>query len=352
MTKSLRVGILGAGTAAAGHAHAYTQLPGVSIKALWNRTKTKAEAFAGKLNQPNLQIYDHWETLIEEAEIDVLSITTGEFLRREPVVAALEKGLHLLVEKPYSITLADAQAMTAAAQTRDTISAISLNWRYAPGMQLAWRGLREGWIGRMLDLQLSWRFKGSPRSMREWLPWATDEFTLLAGGGSHEFDRARFLTGCEFVRVVGSVRTVTHSKEPAYIMPGAYSLVAAMTENVWGDFRLTITTGQPAWTLTVNGEEGTLQVAHDRVLLRQVGETEERTIEVAAADQKPAGITMMQHTWDRLIADFVQAIRRGDRSETPHLPTLIDGLRGQEIIAAAQLAETEQRWVALAEMRS
>ncbi len=351
MPNNLRVGILGVGTAAMGHATAYAQLPGVTINALWNRTKSKAEAFAGKLNQPDLKIYDDWEALIEEAEIDVLSITTGEFLRREPVIAALEKGLHVLVEKPYSITLADAQAMTVAAQARDTISAISLNWRYAPGVQLAWHELRKGLIGDILDVALSWRFRGSPRSMQEWLPWATEECTLLAGGGSHEFDRARFLTGCEFVRIVGSVRSITHSKEPAFTMPGAYSLVAELTEGVWGDFHLTITTGQPAWTLVVNGEEGTLEVAHDRVFLRQAGEKEQRVIEVPAADQKPEGVMMMQHTWNCLIADFVKAIRQGDRSATPHLPTLTDGLRGQEVIAAAQLAETEKRWVALAEMK-
>ncbi|MCB0064693.1 MAG: Gfo/Idh/MocA family oxidoreductase [Caldilineaceae bacterium] len=351
MSTNLRVGILGVGTAAAGHAHAYAQLPDVTINALWNRTKTKAETFAGKLNQSDLQIYDHWESLIENVEIDVLSITTGEFLRREPVVAALERGLHVLVEKPYSIALEDAIAMTAAAQHRNTISAISLNWRYAPGVQLAWRGLREGWIGHMLDIQQSWRFRGSPRSMQEWLPWATEEITLLAGGGSHEFDRARFLTGCEFVRLVGAVHTVTYSKEPEFIMPGAYSLVAELTGGLWGDFRLTITTGQPAWTLVVNGEEGTLEVAHDRVFLRQADDKEQRSIEVPVADQKPDGVPMIQHTWDQLIADFVKAIRKGDRSATPHLPTLTDALRGQEVIAAAELAAAEQRWVAIQEMR-
>lgn len=351
MANNLRVGILGVGTAAMGHATAYAQLPGVTINALWNRTRSKAEAFAGKLNQPDLKIYDDWETLIEQAEIDVLSVTTAEFLRREPLLAALEKGLPVLVEKPYSITLADAQAMTTAAQACDTISAISLNWRYAPGVQLAWRALREDIIGCILDVQLNWRFSGSPRSMQQWLPWATDEIMLLGGGGSHEFDRARFLTGCEFVRLVGSVRSITHAKEPEFTITGAYSLVAELTEGVWGDFHLTITTGQPAWTLVVNGEEGTLEVAHDRVFLRQAGEKEQRVIEVPAADQKPDGITMMQHTWNCLIADFVKAIRQGDRSATPHLPTLTDGLRGQEIIAAAQLAETEQRWVSLTEVK-
>jgi len=351
MSNTIRVGILGAGTAAAGHATAYTQLPGVTISALWNRTKARAEAFASKRNQPDLQIYDHWETLIEEAEIDVLSITTGEFLRREPVIAALEKGLHVLVEKPYSIGLADAIAMTDAAAARDTISAISLNWRYAPGVQLAWRGLREGWIGRILDVQQSWRFSGTPRSMREWLPWATEEITLLGGGGSHEFDRARFLTGCEFLQVVGSVRAITHQKEPEFVIPGAYSLVTELTEGIWADFRLTTTTGQPAWTLVLNGEEGTIDVAHENVGYRPAKEQSAQIITPPDDEKVPDGVRVMQHTWNQLIADFIKAIRQGNTQSVPHLPTLIDALRGQEIIEAAQLSATEKRWVAIEEMR-
>ena len=61
---------------------------------------------------------------------------------------------------------------------------------------------------------------------------------------------------------------------------------------------------------------------------------------------------MMQHTWNRLIADFVKAVRRGDVAHTsvPHLPTLDDGLRNQEIIAAARLSENERRWVSLDEL--
>lgn len=59
------------------------------------------------------------------------------------------------------------------------------------------------------------------------------------------------------------------------------------------------------------------------------------------------GVNRNQHVWNRLIADFCTAIRRGDvaHSSVPNLPTLVDGLRAQEMIAAALLAEKERRWV-------
>ena len=60
----------------------------------------------------------------------------------------------------------------------------------------------------------------------------------------------------------------------------------------------------------------------------------------------------MQHTWNRLVADFVAAVRAGDvrHATVPHLPTIEDGLRAQEVIAAAERADAERRWVDVAEL--
>ena len=60
MTEKLRVGILGAGWAAESHAIAYMQLPNVTVSALWNRSRARAEALASRLQQPGIRIYDDW----------------------------------------------------------------------------------------------------------------------------------------------------------------------------------------------------------------------------------------------------------------------------------------------------
>ena len=59
MAEMLHVGILGAGWAAEGHAAAYSQLLDVEVTALWNRTRARAEALAGKLRHPTLKVYDN-----------------------------------------------------------------------------------------------------------------------------------------------------------------------------------------------------------------------------------------------------------------------------------------------------
>ena len=64
MAETLRVGILGAGGAGTAHAVAFSRLPDVNVTALCSRTRTRAEALAGQLGQPGIQVYDGWQDLM------------------------------------------------------------------------------------------------------------------------------------------------------------------------------------------------------------------------------------------------------------------------------------------------
>jgi len=337
--------------AGTGHATAFSQLPDVEVTALWSRTRARAEGLAGRLHLDGATVYDDWQELIERAEVDVIGIATPEFLRRAPFAMALERGCHVLVEKPLSIELPDGQEMAQLAKEASTVTATCFNWRYSPGVQVAWREARAGRIGRLLDICMESRIGTRPRAYLERWPWSSDVSTGLLGGvGSHGLDRARFLTGCEFTHLVGRVVPFCLSQEPAYTMNcGSYMLLTELTGEVLGQFRLTMTTGQPEWRLVLHGEEGTLDVT-DQVVVRQCAAEDGATsLEIPESDQVPEGVTLIQHNWNRLIADFVIAVRRGDvaHASVPHLPTIVDGLRVQEIITAARRSEEERRWVDL-----
>jgi predicted dehydrogenase len=355
MAETIRVGIIGAGRAGTAHATAFSRLPDVEIGALWSRNRARAEALSSQLDQPTIRVYDAWQDLIERSEVDVISVTTPETVRRAPVTLALGRGCHVLVEKPLSVELPDAQAMVRLAQRANRVAATCFNLRYLPGLQAARREVQEGRIGRILDIQMEWRFRMSPREFLETWPWCSDVSTgLLGDAGSHEFDRARFLTGCEFTRLVGRVVPFRLSQEPRYAVNcGAYMLLAELTKGVLGQSRFTLTTGQPEWRALLHGEGGTLSVTERDVTRQCVGEDNATSLDIPESDQPAEGVTLGQHAWNRLIADFVKAVRRGDVAHTyaPHLPTLVDGLRAQEVIVAARLSEAERRWVDLQDLR-
>jgi predicted dehydrogenase len=212
MTGTIRVGILGAGWAGESHAIAFSQLPNVEVTALWSRTRASAETLAQQLNQPGLQVYDHWQELIEQAGVDVISVATPPMLRREPVMMAYERGCHALIEKPFSVSLADARAMTQAAQAAKTVTAICFNHRYAPGYQFARQATQEGQIGQIRDIRTEWRLPMTTRDFLVKRPW-TARMDIAHGslgeGLSHDFDKARFLTCREFSHIVSQIAPLT-----------------------------------------------------------------------------------------------------------------------------------------------
>jgi len=355
MNEKLCVGILGAGGAAEGHASAYVRLPNVTVTALWSRTRANAEALAGRLQQPGLRVYDHWQGLIEQSHVDVISIATPPMLRREPFVMALAHGCHILVEKPISVGALEAQAMVAAAQKTQAVTATSFNWRYGPAFQAAWRAIQAHQIGSIRDVRTEWRIRATTRDFfasRPWIPRMDISNGALGEGLSHDFDKARFLTGGEFTRILSRITPITIKQDRDFLLDGGRSMhLAELTNGVLGDFYITPTAGQGDWRLTLIGDEGTLLVTDAGQTLTRQRADDDQPVALAISDSEatPAGVGLLQHTWNRLIADFVRAIREGDIEHrlVPHLPTLTDGLRCEEIIAAARRSEAERRWVAV-----
>ena len=349
MAERIRVGILGAGMAGKAHATAFSRLPDVEVTAFWSRTRAHAEKVAGELKLTGAQVYDDWRELVERAEVDVISVTTPPMLRRAPVEMALGRALHVLVEKPLSIELGESQEMIRLAQGAGTVTATCFNWRYSPGIQVAWREVQAGRIGRLLDIQQEGRLRISPRAWLTSWPWEPETGQgLLAAAGSHGIDRVRFLTGREYTRLVGRVVPFCLSAEREYTMDcGAFMLMVELTGDVLGHLGFTMTTGQGEWRYLVHGEGGTLDVTEEAVILRCAGEKAAVSLDIPEPDRLAYASGPHQYNWNLLIADFAAAIRRGDlaHASVPCLPTLEDGLRTQEVIVAAMMSERERRWV-------
>jgi len=368
VANSRRVVIIGAGRAGRCQAQAFARLPGVSVTALWNRTRAKAERLAADLKTPALEVFDDWRRMIDRSRVDIISIATDPVLRLEPFAYALAKGRHVLVEKPLAWDLPEAEAMARAAGEAETVTAISFNWRYSPACLTLWQALREGQIGKLLDIQTEWRLCFSPGLD----PWSANS-GVLREMGSHEFDRARHLTGWRFLRLSCSLRSAPGSRDrrqPGRKAPETFASVLAETsDGAVGNFRLLINSGQPDRSIVLGGVEGTLNLSCQWMTVPQDQDSQRRMtlcnelqvirqrsrdndpfiLEVADADRQPAEVLSGQHTWNRLIADFVSAVRNDDRGHcsVPHLPHISDGLAAQRLIWACELSNAEGRWIDL-----
>lgn len=153
-----------------------------------------------------------WREIINDPEIDVVSICTPNNAHAEMAIAALEAGKHVICEKPIASTLEDAKKMEAAsikAAEKGIISMNAYQYRRVPALVLAKKFLEEGSLGEILNIRCTYlqSWSADPDSPLSWR-FQKD----IAGAGtlgdiaSHVIDIAQYLGG-DIDEVVSMVKT-------------------------------------------------------------------------------------------------------------------------------------------------
>jgi predicted dehydrogenase len=152
----LRIGIAGAnmerGWARDAHLPALRTLPGLAIHAVSARTREIAEAAASGFGAA--RAYDDSLALARDPEIDIVAVTVKVPEHRAIILAALDAGKHVYCEWPLARDAAEADEQAEAACRAGTHVAIGLQGAQAPAVAQAARLVREGAIGRPLNLRV------------------------------------------------------------------------------------------------------------------------------------------------------------------------------------------------------
>jgi predicted dehydrogenase len=128
--EKLRVGVVGAGIMAKGNATTLASHPAVTIAGVASRTVEGARRFAGELG--GLAVYDDYRKLVESGDVDAVVVTTPDDAHADITVAAAEAGLHVLVEKPFTTTVADADRAVRAIRSAGVTAMCLFNHRWVP----------------------------------------------------------------------------------------------------------------------------------------------------------------------------------------------------------------------------
>lgn len=127
MSSSVRVGVVGVGNLGEHHARIYASLPGVTLASVYDidhsRAATIAQRFGTHAATTLADFADH---------VEAASVVVPTDRHCEVAVALLERGLHLLVEKPIATTTAEAQTMVALADARGCILQVGHVERFNP----------------------------------------------------------------------------------------------------------------------------------------------------------------------------------------------------------------------------
>ena len=146
-TDELGVGVVGVGTMGELHARVYSELPGVRLIGVADTDLEKAKTIAHKYK---CKYFHPPETLFENPDIKAVSIATPDHLHYDLVIAALNAGKHVLVEKPLTIDVSEAEKIVEVAEVMERIVMVNYNNRWGLPYQKAKSEIAAGKIGAPL----------------------------------------------------------------------------------------------------------------------------------------------------------------------------------------------------------
>ncbi|MET8845736.1 Gfo/Idh/MocA family oxidoreductase [Amycolatopsis sp. NPDC004625] len=363
---TIGVGLVGYAFMGAAHSQAWRtvhrafDLPlAPRMAVLCGRDRARAEAAAAKLGWASVET--EWKRLIESRDVDLVDICTPGDSHAEIALAALAAGKHVLCEKPLANTVAEAEAMAAAAAeaaTRGVRSMLGFNYRRVPAVALARKLVAEGRLGEIRHVRAQY--------LQDWL--VDPEFPLVwrlrkdkAGSGAlgdlgaHAIDLAQFVTGSAITGVSGLTETfVAERPRPGSGGRGPVTVddtalfLARFAGSAVGTFEATrFASGRKnALRLEVNGAAGSLAfdfeamnelAFHDHTEDPELGGF--RRIQVTEPGHPYVGAWWppghglgYEHTFTHEVRDLLAALAAGEDPE----PSFADGLQVQRVLAAVE----------------
>jgi predicted dehydrogenase len=202
----IAVGIVGTGFSASSHVEALRRLPTVEVAAVAGRTEERARAAADRLGVPR-SFGDYRDLLADDAIASVHNCTPND-LHAEITTAALERGKHVLSEKPLALDSGETGTLVAAAQGAGTVTGVCFNYRHYPLVRQVREMLAGGDYGRAVIVHGSY--------LQDWLLHDTDwnwrlesaragSSRAVADIGSHWVDNVEYVVGDRVARVMAQL---------------------------------------------------------------------------------------------------------------------------------------------------
>lgn len=194
--KCIKLGIIGCGVATTDlHWPALQQLPQMfTITAVCNHTEPKARRFAQTVGiVPYLLDY---HDLLRRDDVEAVSIVLPYHMNYPVTKDALDAGKHVLVEKPITAELAEAEKMVALPERYPLVAMVAENFRYRPVFQKVKACIQRGEIGRCYSAL--WNILMRIDSKYAAVPWRRGNRYpggLATDGGVHYIAALRLLLG-------------------------------------------------------------------------------------------------------------------------------------------------------------
>lgn len=334
----IRVGIAGAGwVAAARHLPSYLRVADVEVVAVYDRRIQRAERLAAEAPHSPLATDDLDRFLAEG--LDIVSVATSPWSHCEIAVRALQAGAHVFTEKPMALDGDEARTMIDAASSADRLLSVSHNFLWSTAMQQARRKLGGLPVEYATGLQLS----AETRRLPTW-------YQGLPGGLM--FDEAPHLV-YTLDNLLGGALRLEHARGD--FQDGQPRSVELLVSGSTGRGQITMIFTAPVseWHVMASARSGVVGIdlfrdiavglkpdgAH---LAKDIARSSATAVGGHVLGFARAGgrLVTKRQFWghDRLIADFVAAVRDGGEAPVTPVQSLAVVDFTDQVLAALDLS--------------
>lgn len=208
--KSLTSAIIGCGNIFTMHATSVAHLDDVKLLGVCDIKKDRADAAAEKFNAKSYYCY---KTMIDELKPDIVHVCVPHYLH--PIISryALEKGVHVLCEKPMCIKLEDGLYNIELAEKMNRLYGIIFQCRYNTASVFVKNALESGKLGKIISARcvLTWCKPDSYYALSDWKgTWDKEGGGVVIDQAIHSLDLANWFIDDEPVSIQANLYNRNH----------------------------------------------------------------------------------------------------------------------------------------------
>ena len=242
--RKIKVGIIGTGWIADSHMQSYLKMPDVEVVACADLIPGKAEAFCKKFGV-DVRCYESGHAMLEaEKELDGVSVCTYNTQHAPCTIDALEHGVNVMLEKPFTVTLDEAVEVMRAEKKSGKILTIGYQPRMSSNIQMIKKIIESGELGKVYYMQA-----GGGRRIGIPTPFGTSFIEKETGGvgamgdiGTYTLDMLLTAVGHPKPLTVTGYTSDYFGKDPAYFadrgLPAEYAEKFGVEDFAAGFIRL------------------------------------------------------------------------------------------------------------------
>ncbi len=348
MSKPLKVGVAGYGWAATAHIDAIRHTKLGEVTAVHSsRAASLSAAGLSERHGGTIRLYERYEDMLADPEIQVIDITSYPSQHREQAVAAAQAGKHLIIEKPLAMTLEDCRAILDAVEEAGVQACVCFECRFSGQFLTTRRIISEGLLGHVHYGEIDYYHGVGPwYGQFRWNIRKENGGSSLLSAGCHALDALLLCMGGEVESVV-SHATSSHSEVfRQYEYPTTAVNLIKFRDGRLGKTASVIDCWQPYYFHThLVGSEGSL--LDNKFYTRRFGSLKKdgwSQLHMAMMDSGDVA----DHPYQTQFDAFFDALVEGRRME---LTSLQEAYKSFEVIFACDRSAAEGREITIEEMR-